>query len=219
MKKLLLIISALVASTFANAQVDEGRQLLDKVAQKANSYKNICADFVYDYENLAEEKTESQQGTLLIKGKKFHIDFEGTSIFSDGKSRWVYLKESNEVTITKIETKESDTPEDRLLSDPMSLFSYHKNGFKYLLVGTEMVAGKQMQVAEISPINKNQKLFKVKYWIDANNNLYQIKCFQKDGTRITLTLNNMKVNQKVEDSNCTFNASQYPDVEVIDMRD
>lgn len=219
MKRLSLAI-LLFATINSFAQKDpEAKALLDKAAEQVSTYKSISTDFDYLFENLAEEKSESYSGKLLIKGKKFRMDVDKTITFCNGNERWVYLTENNEVTISKIETSPDDSPEDRFMTDPLSLYTFYRNGFKYVLGEQEDINGKTMQIVELSPENIKKPYFKIKYWFTPKNDLYQIKCFLKDGTRYTLTLSNTAVNQKIDDSQLNFDAKKYPGVEVIDMRD
>lgn len=219
MKRLSLVI-LLFATINCFAQKDpEAKALLDKAAEQVLSYKSISTDFDYLFENLAEEKSESYSGQLLIKGKKFRMDVDKTITFCDGKQRWVYLVDNNEVTISNVENSEDDSPEDRFMTDPLSLYTLYREGFKYMLGEQEDIKGKTTQIVELSPENIKKPFFKIKYWFSADNNLQQIKCFLKDGTRYTLTLSNTAINQKIDDSQLNFDAKKYPGVEVIDMRD
>ena len=219
MKKLALMILALGVTTCFAQKDPEAKTLLDKAAKQAAGYKTISAAFDCVYENLAEEKSENYNGTLQLKGNRFRIDIDKTITFCDGKNRWAYLTESNEVTISKIEASNDDAPEDRFMSDPMSLYTIYRTGFKYVMGDTEEIGGKTMQIVEISPENIKKPYFKIKYWFTPNNDLYQIKCFQKDGTRFTLTLTKFTTNQKIDDAALNFDAKKFPGVEVIDMRD
>lgn len=219
MKRIALLILALSAATCFAQKDPEAKTLLDKAAKQAAGYKSITADFDCVYENLAEEKSETYSGTLLLKGSRFRIDVDKTITFCDGKNRWAYLTESNEVTISKIEASNDDAPEDKFMSDPLSLYTFYRNGFKYIMGDTEEIGGKTMQIVEISPENIKRPYFKIKYWFTPNNDLYQIKCFQKDGTRFTLTLTKFQTNQKIDDAQLNFDAKKFPGVEIIDMRD
>lgn len=219
MKRLSLAI-LLLATLNGFAQKDpEAKTLLDKAAKQASGYKSITADFDCVYENLAEEKSENYNGTLLLKGNRFRIDVDQTITYCDGKTRWAYLTESNEVTISPIESTNDDAPEDKFMSDPMSLYTFYRNGFKYMMGDIEEIDGKTMQIVELAPENIKKPYFKIKYWFTPNNNLYQIKCFQKDGTRFTLTLTKFQTNQKIDDAALNFDAKKFPGVEIIDMRD
>ena len=219
MKRIALLILALSAATCFAQKDPEAKTLLDKAAKQAAGYKSITADFDCVYENLAEEKSETYSGTLLLKGNRFRIDVDKTITFCDGKNRWAYLTESNEVTISKIEASNDDAHEDKFISDPLSLYTFYRNGFKYIMGDTEEIGGKTMQIVEISPENIKRPYFKIKYWFTPSNDLYQIKCFQKDGTRFTLTLTKFQTNQKIDDAQLNFDVKKFPGVEIIDMRD
>jgi outer membrane lipoprotein-sorting protein len=219
MKKIALMILALSAATCFAQKDPEAKAILDKAAKQAAGYKSITAEFDCVYENLAEEKSENYNGTLLLKGNRFRIDVDKTITFCDGKTRWAYITESNEVTISPIEVSNDDAPEDKFMSDPMSLYTIYRSGFKYIMGDTEEIGGKTMQIIELAPENIKKPYFKIKYWFSPNNDLYQIKCFQKDGTRFTLTLTKFATNQKIDDTQLIFDAKKFPGVEVIDMRD
>lgn len=219
MKKIALMIFALSAATCFAQKDPEAKAILDKAAKQAAGYKSITAEFDCVYENLAEEKSENYNGTLLLKGNRFRIDVDKTITFCDGKTRWAYITESNEVTISPIEVSNDDAPEDKFMSDPMSLYTIYRSGFKYIMGDTEEIGGKTMQIIELAPENIKKPYFKIKYWFTPNNDLYQIKCFQKDGTRFTLTLTKFATNQKIDDTQLIFDAKKFPGVEVIDMRD
>jgi outer membrane lipoprotein-sorting protein len=220
MKKInvLLILLSLVFSGFAQKE-PEAKELFDQVSKKALAYKNIHAKFEYLYENKAENKSETYNGELYIKGKKFKIDVDKTITFCDGKNRWVYLTESNEATITKVESKPDDAPEDRFLNDPLSLFLLYREGFKYRLDEPETIENKTYQVAELSPEDIKKPYFKIRYWFTQSNDLYMVKYFQKDGTRLTLTFTGIGTNEKPDESFFTFDEKKYKDVEIIDMRE
>ena len=219
MKRIALLILALGTSVCFAQKDPEAKTILDKAAKQASGYKSITAEFDCVYENLAEEKSEEYNGTLLLKGNRFRIDVDQTITFCDGKTRWAYLTESNEVTISPIEASNDDAPEEKFMSDPMSLYTIYRSGFKYVLGETEEIGGKTMQIVELAPENIKKPYFKIKYWFTPNNDLYQIKCFQKDGTRFTLTLTKFSTNQKIDDAELNFDAKKYLGIEIIDMRD
>ena len=146
MKKIALMILALSAATCFAQKDPEAKAILDKAAKQAAGYKSITAEFDCVYENLAEEKSENYNGTLLLKGNRFRIDVDKTITFCDGKTRWAYITESNEVTISPIEVSNDDAPEDKFMSDPMSLYTIYRSGFKYLMGDTEEIGGKHCKL-------------------------------------------------------------------------
>ena len=219
MKKILILPFILLVCVCYAQKEPEAKELFDQVSKKVMAYKNMHAKFEYLFENTAENKTENYYGELYIKDRMFKIDVDQTITFCDGKSRWVYLTESNEVTITKVETDANDAPEDRFLSDPLSLFLLYREGFKYRLDEAETIDNKTYTITELSPEDIKKPYFKIKYWFTAENDLYKVMYFQKDGTRLTLTLTNLKTNEKLDESFFNFDAKNFKDVEVIDMRE
>ena len=125
------------------------------------------------------------------------------------------FKKHNEI---KIIDDELD-PEDRFLVDPMSVFTVYKKGFKYSMSGSQEIEGKNYSVVTLSPEDISKPYFKIKIWISEDSDYFSVKYFQKDGTRITLQLIDFVPNKKLKDSFFGFKTSDYPNVEVIDMRE
>ena len=48
--------------------------------------------------------------------------------------------------------------------------------------------------------------------------IISIKTFSRDGTRVTILINEMKTNKKYEADTFTFDATKYPGVKVEDLR-
>jgi outer membrane lipoprotein-sorting protein len=139
--------------------------------------------------------------------------------YSDGKTRWVYLEESNEVNISKRNNSDNLEAEERFFNNPISLFTIYKSGFKYLKFGTETIDGKIYQLIDLSPDDINKPYFKIRCWISDSNDLFMIRYFQKDGTRISFQFKNFRTNVKTNDTDFIFQVKDFPGVEVIDMRE
>ena len=220
MIKIRLIIALLTISVFASAQKNkEAESILEKAADKAISYKTIHSKFEFLVENSQNETEDTYNGELWVKGKKFKMSVDQTITFSDGKTRWVYLTEVNEVNISTIEKDEDMDPEELFLIEPLSLFTLYKKGFKYSISGTQLIEGQNYTVIDLSPEELNKPYFKIKCWISDDSDYYAVKYFQKDGTRITLNLIDFISNEKIKDTTFSFDTKAYPNVEVIDLRD
>ena len=220
MNKILLIIVLFSISVFASAQKNKDAEIvLEKAADKALKYKTIHSKFEFLVENAQQEIEDTYKGELWVKGKRFKMSVDKTVIFSDGKTRWVYLTEVNEVNISTIEKDEGMDPEDLFLIEPLSLFTLYKKGFKYSISGTQLINEINYTVVDLSPEELDKPYFKIKYWISDEYDYYAVKYFQKDGTRITFNLVDFKSNEKIKDSAFSFDAKSYPNVEIIDLRD
>ncbi len=202
------------------AQKDpEAEALLKAMANKAQAYKSMDVEFEYTLENSQTNSKENYEGSVLIKGNKFKMQIDGTITFSDGKSRWVYLEESNEVNVSAVIDSDELEPEERFMNYPMSLYTLYEKGFKYTLSGKETIDGVNYNLVDLTPEDISKPYFKIRCWITLQNELNALKYFQKDGTRILLKFSSIKLDIKVKDSDFVFSPKDYPGVEVIDIRD
>lgn len=219
MTKYLIVLIVLVLPIFGFAQKDvEAGKILKASSDKALAYKTVIMKFEFIVTNIQEKGEQKFVGEMWVKGNRFKMSMEQSITFCDGKSRWVYLPEANEVNVSYINKEEDLDPEDRFLIDPMSIYTIYKKGFKYSISGNQQIEGKNYSVVNLSPDDINKPYFKIKVWISDENDYYSVKYFQKDGTRITLQLIEFSANNKLKDSFFSFNTSDYPNVEVIDMR-
>lgn len=219
-RKHILLIALLALVTVVKAQKDaEAQNLLKSAADKALAYKTIYTQFEFIVESAQEDTKETYKGELWIKGNKFKMDVDNTITLCDGNSRWVYLPEAEEVNVSEVEKDDDLDPEERFLVDPLSIFTLYEKGFKYVISGSQEIDNKNNTVVDLSPEDLSKPYFKIKCWITDNKEYSAVKYFQKDGTRITLQLKEIKPNEKYKDAMFTFNSKDHPNVEVIDLRE
>jgi len=207
---LILLTGSLFAQQDAKAKV-----ILDKLSQTSESYKTIQIDFSFTLENKSGSVTETNEGSVALKGKSYrlHIPAMGMDVFSNGTATWSYLTESNEVNIT-----ENDPDSDEALN-PANLFTIYEKGFNYTYIGEETIGGKASQVIDLFPTDKTKEFTKVRLYVDkAKSQILKAKTFNKDGNAYTLSMKNMKTDQNLTDDYFKFDAAKYPKVQVNDMR-
>jgi len=220
MKSVLIIVLSIFIVGHLRAQKDpETLKILQEVEKKGLAYKTIQSDLTYHLENKANDIDEEVKGSILIKGEKFKLDIDKTITICNGKIKWVYLEESNEVTVTNLPQSDKLEPEERFMNQPLSVFSIYKTDFKYGIYGLEDIDGKTYTLIDLTPESLNKPYFKIRYWISADKEIFRVKYFQKDGMRITLDFVDMKVDIKLAEALFEFNKNDYPDVEVIDIRE
>jgi len=191
----------------------KAKTILDEVSVKTKSYTSIKAEFTYSMENEADDISESQKGTLLLKGKKYRLEIAGQEIISDGKTVWTYLKDVGEVQISELEYDEGAV-------SPTNIFTIYEEGFKYQFYKEEVQDGRSVQLINLYPINANEKSYHtIRLSIDKNKKqLIAIEIFGKEGNTYTYKIKKFATNLTVEDSHFTFKPSDHPDVEIIDLR-
>lgn len=218
MNRIIFIIQLLLISVYVFAQKDpEAEKVFQQMEKKVKNYKCISSDFEYLLKN-PDESAETYTGKVIVKGKMFKMSFDKTITFSDGKTRWVYLEESNEVNISEVVSGEELDFEEKFLVEPLSIYSIYKEGFKYMLNKPTSIDGVALSVVDLIPEDVSENFFKVRCWITNDYDLHSIKYFLKDGTRMQLTLKNFQINKKWNDKDFIFDAKKYPEVEIIDMR-
>jgi len=215
--KTVLIFSVLIlfaGSLFAQ-QDAKAKEILDKLSQTSRSYKTIQIDFSFTLENKTGSVTETNEGSVALKGKSYrlHMPAMGMEVYSNGIATWSYLTESNEVNIT-----ENEANSDASLN-PANLFTIYEKGFNYSYIGEETISGKVSQVIDLFPTDKTKEFTRVRLYVDkTKSQILRAKTFNKDGNAYTLSLKNMKTDQNLTDDYFKFDPAKYPKVEINDMR-
>lgn len=210
---LLIAGTASAQNTYIGKNDPQATSLLNKVASKYKNYKTLTANVSLQVENGQGEKITTQSGKLYLKGNKYFIQMGEDASFSDGASIYNYDKGAREVQVTRY------NPNDNLIT-PQKLFTdFYKKDFLYKLNDEAVKGGKTFQEIELTPIDKSQPYFKVLLEIEKNTrNILGAKVFEKNGNRYIYTIADQKANGVIPDSKFSFNAKNYPGVEVIDLR-
>lgn len=195
------------------AQQDRyAKTLLDEVSKKYDNYKTIQANFTFKA-LPADGSGYDDRGTLFLNKStnQYRINLENQEILSDGKSVWSVIHDYEEVQIN-----EADSTSDAI--GPTNLFTFYKNGFKYLTMDDEREAGKLYNVIELSPNDTQKNYFKIKLRINQNKHIHDVTIFDKSGARYTYTIDTLYVNHVLPSSRFTFEKGKYPNYEVVDLR-
>jgi outer membrane lipoprotein-sorting protein len=206
-------LSFLLLTSLANAQTDaKAQEILKGVSTNYRSYKSLSASFKFSILDQKTKKTESQTGTITLKGSQFNLAMADQTVMSDGKVNWTYMKESNEVQIS-----ESKTSPDAIT--PANIFTMYEKGFKSKYIGESKVGNKAVQQIELVPEDKKKNFFKIQLTIDkAGKFVSEAKIFNKDGNIMTYAIQKFSPNIAVTDDMFVFNKAKYPGVEVVDLR-
>ena len=109
MKKYLLIL-ILIFSVNVNAQNDpRAEKLLSKVSKKIDIAESYRIEFKYTLENKLEGINQDADGTVIIKGDNYLLNFMGITQICDGTNIYSIVSENEEVIISNIEESEDQT--------------------------------------------------------------------------------------------------------------
>ncbi len=166
---------------------------------------------------LAEAPAELQKGRIVQQGERYYIKFAGQEITSDGKTMWLYLPDNKEVQV--YDAAEGDGSGMGFTRPQDILDMYDSGKFDYAMAGTTKVNGKEMKQIEFKPLDRASEFSKMRLTYDAaKKELYSVAIFNKDGSRYTLTMTNVKIGTTVPASTFVFDAKSKPGVRVEDMR-
>lgn len=208
-----LIISLFIISN-ANAQTTDAKanETLNKLSAKMKSFVNYKIEFVYTLENKAEKIKQSKNGTAIIKGDKYSLNVSGQRIICDGKTVWTYIPDADEVQINNVNLKDDDA------LNPSKLFSTYEKNYKAKLIKEVNQAGVLTQIIDLTPI-KGKAFFKVRLTIDKTKiQIISTEIYNKNGSTYMYKVSKFLSNLKISDAEFTFKASDFPGVEINDMR-
>jgi outer membrane lipoprotein-sorting protein len=131
MKKLYLSFSLLAVSflSFAQASDPAAKAILDGVSARFKTYSTVQATFAYKVENASGKALSSKTGTIMMKGNKYRVSFNGQEIFCNGPIVWNYDKGANEVTISKLDPSSTSLTPQKLFTN------FYDKYFRYILNG------------------------------------------------------------------------------------
>jgi len=191
------------------------KSILDKMSNTYKGFTAVQADFsVMVKQGPQGESNFSEEGTVLIAPTtgKYHITTGSQDLISDGKTTWTVLKDIKEVQVTDADYTSSSI-------SPVNLFSFYTKGYKYVSASDERAGSTSLQVVELSPEDRRSPYHKIKLRVNKSTNLiHDLTIFDKNGARYTYVIKNTKSVPSVTAEKFTFQQSQYPGIEVVDLR-
>jgi outer membrane lipoprotein-sorting protein len=204
----------MTSALLMNAQIDpEASALLKKVSAKYKAYTSSKTDYTIKI-HFAEAKTDIvKKGTLYLKGAKFKMQIDEVISTCDGKNIWNYLPNEKQVQISVYDKADGNI-------SPEKFFTLWEKDYIYRIKEKKTVNGKNTAVIEMSPTTKkNGGIFKIDVTINTSTNeLMSFLIYEKNGTRTTYTINTTTPNISLAETFFTFDAKQFPGVEVVDLR-
>jgi outer membrane lipoprotein-sorting protein len=214
MKKGIIASFFILLSTIAFSQTDKkAQEILDGLSKKYKSMKSIKAVFSIEIKNEKDKSKQVQNGTIFIKGQKYKLQIAGQEIISDGKTRWTYVKDANEVQIDHQKTDENSIT-------PTNVFTMYEKGWKSKYNGEEQKKNSTYQLIELVPVDaKSKNIFKVKLTIDKNQKTISTAVmYDKNGSIQTLTIDKFIADGAGDDAIYIFNSGSYAGAEILDLR-
>ena len=208
MKKLLIASFTLLLLLQVKAQYDPSAlAVLDAMSSKYKEIESFKASFSQQLTNKSAGLDETISGDIAVKGDKFVLEVVGQKIFNNGTDIYTFNEELNEVTISPFDQEESEIT----LSN---VYDLYKQGFKYVLTETKANGDR---LIEMDPESRDKSYFKIRMTINAKDELDSFTVFERTGNIYVYSIKSFTPTS-LDDNYFTFDASKYPNVEVIDFR-
>lgn len=200
MKRILFILSLLLSATLIFAQnATQARKILDKTASIIGNKNGASANF------SISGKYGNTSGTISIKGNKFNARTAQAIVWFDGKTQWTYVKANQEVNIN------TPTEAQQQSMNPYKFINIYKSGFNLSM--KNVTGGWQIHMYATN----QKRTIKEMYITIGKNYLPQTVKMRQSNGWTTIKVSNFKA-QKLNDNIFRFNAKDYPQAEVIDLR-
>jgi outer membrane lipoprotein-sorting protein len=215
-RKLTIPVLLFLSINFVSAQSD-ARKILDAMTKKINSYSSVSIDFNIVHEDNQNQITDTENGRIVAKGKdfcKFKITMPDSDIYCDGKTKWLYMKNVDEINITL-----ADFDSEEMNDNPVKFFTVSRSDMKYSYKQTFTENQKQMDEIDFYPKNRNVAYSIIRMHIEkSTNHPLRIKYFGKDGNNYTINVEKIMPNLIIDDSIFDFDTAKYPNAEIVDLR-
>lgn len=213
MNKLIALSLLLISSTMTFAQ-NTNTELINRFSKKMQEVTSVNTTFIFTLENVQEKISDSHHGKLIFKDKKYVLELMGMETYFDGTTKWQYIKEANEVTISKPEGQEGN-----FLDDPTALFRDYDKNFKSKFRREFQQKNRTICEFDFFPKNLNLPYASLRLQIEKETLEPVMFRYQgKDGNNYIVKIKNFKTNQQPRDEKFVFDPQKHKDIEVVDLR-
>lgn len=207
MRKILSLLAVLVSICI---QAQDAMKVLDIAADRIRKAGNVKIEYKAGIFSNGTE-TASSSGTMWLQESKMKLEADGIKTWYNGKTRWCYVPEANEVNIDEPNKKEMAA------MNPYTFMNIYKKGFK-MTVKETVLRGEA--VYEVYLKARYAKMEVKEIYVDVRKSDYQPLCIRlrenKDWQRVSVL--SFKGNLNLSDDFFTFKESEYPNVLINDMR-
>ena len=198
MKRIILslIIAFAAIASFADNAAD-ARKVLDNLSARIVKGGGATAQF------SMSGTSGTLSGRVAIKNTKFFVSTAAMTAWYNGKTQWVYVKQNEEVNVSNPSHASQQT------MNPYVFLSLYKKGYTLSMK-------KEGQGKTVRMVSQKNAMKEVVITLGKGDVPTLVK-FCQGGKWTTIRLSSFKIS-KVSESTFVFNAKNYPNAEVIDLR-
>ncbi len=214
MKRLTSILFILSLALIVVAQNSvESKEILDKTYAGYMASDGINLSFTSSMGQAGDTNLYPQTGEAFIKGDKFRLEMDEMTVWFDGTTQWVLLKEVEEVNIS------NPTDSELASISPLALLKIYTDGYTLNAPVSNTVNNQNVYSINMLAVSANNDIKEISVAIDkTTNRLVQVILTTTNNLITKINITNYNDNFKFNDTEFTFNRSDYPGVEIIDLR-
>ena len=207
------IFCLILLSIAGNGQAQEAQAILDQAAQAYEQSNGIKANFAIHSVVPQQNISESFEGVINMKGDKFKLETPDMITWYNGETQWVYLMRNEEVNVS------TPSGDELQLTNPVVLLRQYKKGFAVQYKGRSTTRqAKSAYDITLTP-KKKSDIQQVDLQIEKVSHIpAAITITDKNGATVSIHISKWETGKNQADSFFSFNESDYPDAEVIDLR-
>jgi len=197
------LLALLLWASVIPAIAQSAKDVLNKTAAVVSAKEGVQANF-----NLKSSNGVglNAQGTIAVKGKKFHATTPQATIWFDGKTMWTYMKKNDEVNVT------NPTESQLAHINPYNFIYMYKQGYGYTLEKD----GKSYVVRLIAK-DKKKSIQEMTIRVAQKSYIPSSITYRTAKGVTTIDITNFK-KMNIPDGTFRFNSKDFPQAEVIDLR-
>ena len=204
------ILTCVLCMLTLTVSAQSARNILDATAAKIKQLGDVKGTFTAtSFKGTTEQG--STKGTMLLQGKKMQLSTDEMTMWYNGKTQWSLMSESGEVNVSN--------PTEREIANmnPYSFINMYQKGYKMSARQTKL-RGKD--VYEVHMVARNAANNTQEIYVDVTKSDYTPLCIRirQDNEWNRISIHTLQGNQQFSDADFEFPKSEYPNVEVIDLR-
>ena len=182
--------------------------LIRSLVGQIKSHKNVEMSFAYQISPDGQNLGEAEKGKAWLQGEAYKIEMVEQQNISDGQTIWTYLIDEEEVMVSNASEGTDNTP--------LKLLTSLDESYVATLTGIDANG-----LATIELANPKGQYKRVTLKINTKKsrpNIDSADIYIEDGSKVVVTIKEMKFDLELDDKFFTFNQKAHPNVDVIDMR-
>lgn len=187
----------------------KAQEILNKTRSNLEKMGVVELDFTYSHAKENSKGVENK-GEMIFDGNKYIIRLDEIDVFCDAEDVYTYLKDLEEVSISKCDTEEN-------YLNPLSFIKNYDKNYRAKYIRAENISGKMCHIIDLIPLEAN-KFHKIRLYINTfDTRIYAIYVYDKSSYVYSYIINSIQ-SIKMNKSSFTFNFKTHPNVLINDMR-